>query len=60
MTPAQIESNLAAIPDWTGELTRHLRAHIKKEFAELTEFYKWNCIMWHKDGELVLGAVPLK
>ena len=60
MTPLQIESKLAAIPGWAGELMLHVRARVKQEVPELTEIYKWNCIMWHKDGLLIVGAVPLK
>ena len=60
MTPAQIELNLAANSGWTGDLARQIRAYIKQELPEMTEFYKWNCLMWHKDGVLIAGAVPLK
>ena len=60
MTPAQIEANLAAMSGWPGDLARQTRAHIQQEWPELTEFYKWNCLMWHKDGVLTVGVVPLK
>ena len=60
MTPAQIEANLAEMSGWPGDLAREIRAHIQQEWPELTEFYKWNCLMWHKDGVLTVGVVPLR
>jgi hypothetical protein len=51
MTPReQIDTQIAALNDWRGELCHELRRLINEADPELIETWKWGTAVWTKNG----------
>lgn len=57
LAPAQrIESYIAGLADWRGELLARLRQLILGVEPEMTEEWKWGTPVWSRNGNVVAAA----
>jgi hypothetical protein len=60
LTPSQhITAQIAALPDWRGELLAQLRAAVLNAAPEIQEEWKWDTAVWSRHG-LVCSAGVFK
>src|SRR5688500_10937368 len=50
-----IDTRIAELGDWRGELLARLRALIKQADPEVTEEWKWSTPVWSHDGIICTG-----
>ncbi len=58
MTPSEhIDTKIAGLNDWRGDLCKELRAIINAAVPDIEEGWKWDTAVWSKDGMVcALGA----
>ena len=57
LTPSQrIDSHIADLADWRGELLARLRQLILGAEPDLTEEWKWGTPVWSRNGNVVAAA----
>ncbi len=60
MTPSQlIDSQIAELSDWRGEMLAQLRRLVHEAAPDITEGWKWGTAVWSQNG-LVCGANAFK
>ena len=55
-----IDARIKELGDWRGTTLAHLRALIREALPDVIEEWKWNVLVWSKDGIICTGEAYKK